>query len=30
MTQTCDLGINESPAQLGQILLEKIAYQLNK
>lgn len=30
MTQTFDLGINESPAQLGQILLEKIAYQLNK
>jgi lipoyl(octanoyl) transferase len=29
MTQTCDLGINENPAKLGQLLLEKIAYQLN-
>jgi lipoyl(octanoyl) transferase len=30
MTQTYDLGINETPAQIGQLLLEKIAYQLRK
>jgi lipoyl(octanoyl) transferase len=30
MTQTCDLGIIETPAQIGQLLLEKIAYQLRK
>lgn len=30
ITQTCELGINETPAQLGQFLLEKIAYQLRK
>jgi lipoyl(octanoyl) transferase len=30
MTQTCDLGINETPTQLGQVLIEKIAYQLRK
>jgi lipoyl(octanoyl) transferase len=30
MTQTCDLGIHETPAQLGQLLLEKIVFQLQK
>jgi lipoyl(octanoyl) transferase len=30
ITQTIDLGVNESPARLGNLLLEKIVFQLRK